>query len=64
MQKKLITVDELAEFMKCSPDTIYRKVRANKIAHVNFGGIIRFDPDQIPGWNDRKTKTQEDGKDN
>ena len=56
MQKELITVEQLAKFMKCSPDTIYRKVRANKIPHVNFGGIIRFDPDQIPGWKTQKMK--------
>ena len=58
MSKKLITVSELAKFMKCSTDSIYRKVKDNKLPHINFAGMIRFDPDQIPGWNSSNLKTQ------
>ena len=47
--KQLANVKELASFLRCTTDSVYRNVADNKLSHLKYGGIIRFDPDQYPG---------------
>ena len=44
----------VAEFLGCSPDTIYRMVHRNEIPHLRFAsGTLRFRSDDIMAWMDR-----------
>ena len=60
--KNLLTVKDLARFMKCTESSIYQKVSANKIPYINFAGMIRFDPDMVPGYNEKSPDQKAEGK--
>ncbi|RTL63143.1 MAG: DNA-binding protein [Hyphomicrobiales bacterium] len=38
----LLTVEQLAARIQCSPKTIYRMVKAGKIPYLRLGKLIRF----------------------
>jgi excisionase family DNA binding protein len=49
----LLTVDELAEYLKCSPGTIYNRTSRNEIPHLKVGGLLRFRRSEIDVWIER-----------
>lgn len=58
MDKKLLTVGELAKFLNCTPANIYNKVRRGSLEYINYAGVIRFDPETIPGYPQEKSPDQ------
>jgi excisionase family DNA binding protein len=50
MNKKLLTVDELAPSLNVCPKTLYSWAELGKIPCYKLNGCIRFDPDEIFKW--------------
>lgn len=46
----LLTVEELAKYLKIKPDTIYKKVRKGELPAIKLGKIVRFRKEQIDQW--------------
>jgi len=47
---EIMTVEEVAEYLKLDPQTIYRKFRRGEIPGVKIGKAIRFKREVIDGW--------------
>ena len=50
MEESLITVKEVAEYLKLKEQTVYLLARQNKIPSLKVGGSLRFKKSQIDGW--------------
>jgi len=48
--KKLIGINELAEWLGISPKTIYSWVMMKRIPYVKLGRLVKFDPVDIEAW--------------
>ena len=46
----IMTVHDLAKYLKLSDAMIYRMARAKKLPFVRFGKTLRFQKDQIDEW--------------
>ncbi len=46
----LMTVEELAKYLKIKPDTIYKKVRKGELPAVKLGKLLRFPKELIDQW--------------
>lgn len=46
----LMTVEELAKYLKIKPDTIYKKVRRGELPAVKLGKLLRFPKELIDQW--------------
>jgi len=46
-RKNLLTVKEVAEYLKLNEQTVYDRVKENKIPHIRIGGSIRFDLNEV-----------------
>ena len=53
----LLTVKELAEYLRVHPATIYRLLRAKQIPGFRVGGDWRFDIDMIDRWRSEEEQT-------
>jgi excisionase family DNA binding protein len=47
---EVMTVQELAEYLKLDPQTIYRRFRKGELPGVKIGKSIRFKRDVVDGW--------------
>jgi excisionase family DNA binding protein len=50
MPSDIMTAEELAEYLKLDPQTIYRKFRRGEIPGIRIGRAVRFKRDIIDGW--------------
>ena len=50
MQKELLTVDEIAEYLRVKKRTIYDWVKKGKIPAIKTVGQWRFKKDRIDSW--------------
>ena len=50
MNHEVITVGELAVYLRCHQSTIYRLLRAGKLPAFKVGSDWRFNRDQIDKW--------------
>ena len=48
--KKLLTVEELAEFLNVKRSWIYDKVYQGQLPHYKLGALLRFDAEEIKLW--------------
>jgi excisionase family DNA binding protein len=48
--KRLMTIQELAEFTGCSIQTLYKMVNQRRIPYVKVGRLLRFDSRLIDDW--------------
>jgi len=63
MTSILMTVEELAKYLKIKPDTIYKKVRRGELPALKLGKLVRFPKDLIDQWViDQATRTMKDVK--
>jgi len=53
---KLLTVEEIAEYLKLRPSTIYQWTHQGFIPHIKLGNRVRFRISQIEKWLDSKSK--------
>jgi excisionase family DNA binding protein len=59
----LLTVEELAKYLKIKPDTIYKKVRKGELPAIKLGKLVRFPKELIDQWlTEQATKTMKDVK--
>lgn len=47
---EVMTVQQLAEYLKLDPNTIYRKFRKGEIPGVRIGKAVRFKKEVIDSW--------------
>ena len=48
--KKLLTVNEVAEWLGAKKFTVYSWVHEGRIPHKKAGRLLRFDQDEIEAW--------------
>lgn len=59
----LLTVEELAKYLKIKPDTIYKKVRKGELPAIKLGKLVRFPKELIDQWIvEQATKTMKEVK--
>ena len=57
--EKLLTVDEVAEYLRLNRETVLRKARRGEIPAIKIGyKSYRFSRDQIDDWLKAKTETK------
>src|SRR5262245_46154716 len=57
MDDSLITVKEVADYLKLKEQTVYLLARQNKIPSLKVGGSLRFKKSQIDAWLETTPKT-------
>ena len=50
MEERLLTIDDIAEFLQVNPMTIYAWVRDGKIPAFKIGKVLRFKKSEIDEW--------------
>ena len=50
MSAEIMTAEELAEYLKLDPQTIYRKFRRGELPGVRIGRAVRFKREVIDAW--------------
>jgi len=50
MPSEMMTVEELAEYLKLDPQTVYRRFRRGQLPGVRIGRAIRFKRDVVDNW--------------
>lgn len=50
MAGAILTVEELASYLKVNPQTIYRRFRAGDLPGVRIGRSIRFPKELVDAW--------------
>ncbi len=48
--KRLLSIDEMADFLGVRPKTIYAWVHTRKIPHFKIGRLVKFDLNDIRAW--------------
>jgi excisionase family DNA binding protein len=54
--QRLMTVNEIAEYLQVKPSTIYQWTHQGYIPHVKLGNRVRFRLSQIDVWIEKKAK--------
>ncbi|MFC1674717.1 helix-turn-helix domain-containing protein [Candidatus Omnitrophota bacterium] len=54
----LMTIDDVADYLKVTRRTIYEWLKLNKIPAVKLVGQWRFRRDKIDAWIENKSQTQ------
>ena len=57
MVEPLLTVDEIAKYLKVQPSTIYQWTHQGFIPHIKIGNLVRFRISQVDNWLEGKAKT-------
>ena len=60
MQKRLLNVDEAAEYIGSTPGSIYQKVHNGVIPFVKIGRSVRFDIVELDAFIEQKKKELRD----
>ncbi|MBI3615048.1 MAG: helix-turn-helix domain-containing protein [Candidatus Omnitrophica bacterium] len=50
MQKEVMTVSEVAEYLRVNPQTVYRKAKVGELPAVRIGRAIRFRRSELDAW--------------
>jgi excisionase family DNA binding protein len=50
----LLTVDEIATYLKVQPSTIYQWTHQGFIPHIKIGNLVRFRHSQVDEWLGKK----------
>lgn len=58
---QILTLDEVAAYLKVGKRTVYRLAAAKKIPAFKVGGTWRFSRDEIDQWIKRQTAEVQDG---
>lgn len=60
--EKLLTVQQAAEMLQCSPNTIRRRIKAGELSVMRSGRILRIPESSIRAMMQPQDTQQEDGK--
>lgn len=55
MEKRLLNIQELSEYLNMKVKTIYDLVYHKKIPHIKLNRCLRFQKDIIDSWIEQKT---------
>jgi excisionase family DNA binding protein len=61
MNDRLLTVRELAEYVRVNPFTVYRWVAQNRIPHLRVGRTVRFRLEDIDEFMRERGHKKPDG---
>ncbi len=50
MLADVMTVSEVAEYLRVNPQTVYRKAKAGELPAVRIGRAIRFRRTELEAW--------------
>ena len=50
MAAEVMTVSEVAEYLRVNPQTVYRKAKAGELPAVRIGRAIRFRRSELDAW--------------
>jgi excisionase family DNA binding protein len=50
MEKRLMTVEEVADYLRIKPGTVYDWAKMGKIPAIKVGRLWRFDSGTIEAW--------------
>jgi nitrogen PTS system EIIA component len=50
MQSEIMTVNEVADYLRVNPQTVYRKAKSGELPSVRIGRAIRFRRDTLEDW--------------
>ncbi len=50
MVSEVMTVSEVAEYLRVNPQTVYRKAKAGELPAVRIGRAIRFRRSELEAW--------------
>ncbi len=50
MLNDVMTVSEVAEYLRVNPQTVYRKAKAGELPAVRIGRAIRFRRSELESW--------------
>ena len=50
MQNDVMTVSEVADYLRLNPQTVYRKAKAGELPALRIGRAIRFRRDELEQW--------------
>ncbi len=50
MPTEVMTVNEVAQYLRVNPQTVYRKAKAGELPAVRIGRAIRFRRAELEGW--------------
>ena len=50
MVSEVMTVTEVAEYLRVNPQTVYRKAKAGELPAVRIGRAIRFRRSELEAW--------------
>lgn len=53
--QKLLTVEQIAEYLQVKPSTVYQWTHQGYIPHVKLGNRVRFRVSQVDRWLERKS---------
>lgn len=62
MKDEIMTIREVAEFLKLTEKTAYRLVSEDKLPGFKVGGSWRFRKSEIDQWIKQQRKAQKDGE--
>jgi excisionase family DNA binding protein len=62
MPSEIMTIHEVAEYLKLNEKTAYRLASEGEIPGFKVGGSWRFDRREIEKWIKRKVEKQQEGK--
>jgi excisionase family DNA binding protein len=51
---RLLTVDEVADYLRVSRSTVYRLLKRNQLPAFKIGNDWRFDVEEIDRWRDER----------
>jgi excisionase family DNA binding protein len=54
-ESNLMTVTEVAEYLRCHPSTIYKLLKKGEIPAFRIGADWRFKPEAIDQWRESQT---------
>ncbi|MBI1953659.1 MAG: helix-turn-helix domain-containing protein [Candidatus Omnitrophica bacterium] len=50
MKQEVLTVSEVAEYLRVNPQTVYRKAKVGELPALRIGRAIRFRKSQLDDW--------------
>ena len=50
VKERLMTIQEVAEYLQCSVSTLRRWVRRGKVPHYRMGKMVRFRRSELDAW--------------
>ena len=58
MVAEVMTVSEVAEYLRVNPQTVYRKAKAGELPAVRIGRAIRFRKTELDEWMKKGNEAQ------